>query len=111
MVHIEGSENFDSFINRDRPSCVVFSADWCPDCQVLKAVLPGLEQQYEGRIDFAIVNRDEHMELAEEYDIMGIPSLVVFRRGELMGSYISKLRKTRAQIVDFLDELIRKVEA
>ena len=106
MNEIENIDDFRISAAADKPFCAVFSADWCPDCRILKAVLPGLEDEYGDHFVFSIVDRDRFPSLAGEFDIMGIPSFVVLRRGEKIGTYISKLRKTRRQITDFLDEIL-----
>ncbi len=108
MLAIKDSDEFRSFIKDETGFCAIFTADWCPDCQVLKAVLPGLEKEFDGRFIFAIVDRDRFPDLASEFDILGIPSFVTFRKGEIAGTFISKLRKTRQQIVDFLEEAYAK---
>ncbi len=108
MLVIKDSDEFRSFVKEETRFCAIFTADWCPDCQVLKAVLPGLETEFDGRFIFATVDRDKFLDLASEFDILGIPSFVTFRRGEVTGTFTSKLRKTRQQIVDFLEETYAK---
>lgn len=82
----------------------MFTANWCPDCQVLKAVLPGLESEFDGRFVFASIDRDKFPGLVEEYDILGIPSFITFHKGKRTGTFISRLRKTRQQIVEYLEK-------
>lgn len=108
MRIIENTEEFHEFVAGDQSSCTMFTAGWCPDCQVLKAVLPGLEKEFEGRFIFATVDRDQFPDLAAEYDILGIPSFLTFNKGAVTGRFTSKLRKTRQQIVDFLEESYSK---
>ena len=103
MLAIKDSDEFRSLVEDETRFCAMFTADWCPDCQVLKAILPGLETEFDGRFVFATVDRDKFPDLASEYDILGIPSFVTFRSGEVTGTFISRLRKTRQQIVDFLE--------
>ena len=108
MRIIENTEEFRALVSGEQNSCVMFTAERCPDCQVLKAVTPGLEKEFEGRFIFGSVNRDQFPDLAAEYDILGIPSFLTFKNGEVSGNFISKLRKTRQQIVDFLEESYSK---
>lgn len=105
MDEIRNPDEFRTLAASDKPFCAIFSADWCPDCRVLKAVLPGLGEEYDDRFNFAVVDRDAWPELAEEYDVLGIPSFVVLKNSEVVGTYINRLRKTRRQITDFLDNL------
>ena len=58
MENLKSIDEFRSLASGDKPFCAVFSADWCPDCRVLKAVLPGLEEEYGDRFSFCVVDRD-----------------------------------------------------
>jgi thiol-disulfide isomerase/thioredoxin len=82
----------------------VFSADWCPDCVVIKPILPEIEEEFSA-FSFVYIDRDEHIELCREMDIFGIPSFVAFTNGKEIGRYVNKERKTKEQIVSFLEEL------
>lgn len=108
MKVVENTDEFRSLAESDNRFCALFTADWCPDCLVLKAVLPGLEKDFENRFVFATVDRDKFPDLVAEYDILGIPSFISFHKGEVTGTFISKLRKTRHQIVDYLEETYAK---
>ena len=108
MKEISGEADFRALAAADKPFCAVFSADWCPDCQVLKAALPSLEEEFGDRYDFAIIDRDQYMNLAQEFDVMGIPSFVVLKNDNVIGTFISKFRKTRAEIASFLEETLTK---
>lgn len=108
MKTLESTGEFQTLVNSDKRFCALFSAEWCPDCRVLKAVLPGLEEEFGDRYDFIVVENDDFPQLTEKYDILGVPSLIAFHNGEVTGTFISTLRKTRRQIVDFLEETYPK---
>ncbi len=101
MREIKNREEFDQAVASDRNSCAMFTADWCPDCQVLKPVLPELVAEFED-FDFISLNRDEFIDLCQEQNVFGIPSFITFRKGEETGRFVSKDRKTKEEIVDFL---------
>ncbi|AMV60919.1 Thioredoxin [Pediococcus damnosus] len=61
---------------------VDFWAPWCGPCKMLEPVLDQLETDYEGKIKFAKLNVDHQQEIAEQYKIMSIPALVLFRDGK-----------------------------
>ena len=82
----------------------MFSADWCPDCKFIEPVMPIIEADYP-EFRFVSVDRDEFTELCETLDIFGIPSFVAFHRGKEIGRFVSKARKTKEEIVTFMDEL------
>ena len=82
-----------------------FTAGWCPDCRVIEPDLPKLEEKYQ-EFDFVSVDRDQFIDLCIDNDILGIPSFLVFKEGELLGSYIGKERKSIEQIDEFLAQHI-----
>ncbi len=108
MKILESTVEFQTLVDSDKRFCALFSAEWCPDCRVLKAVLPGLEEEFGDRYNFTVVENDDFPQLAEKFDILGVPSLIAFHKGEVRGTFISTLRKTRRQIVDFLEEIYPK---
>ncbi|MDM5315524.1 thioredoxin family protein [Fictibacillus sp. b24] len=103
MENIKSIEQFQDTI-KTGVTVAVFSADWCPDCVVIKPILPEIEEEYSS-CQFVYVDRDELIELCQELDIFGIPSFVAFNEGKEIGRYVNKERKTKEQIVAFLEEL------
>lgn len=80
----------------------MFSAGWCPDCRVIEPILPEIIEAYKN-FTFIEVNRDDYMELAQELDIFGIPSFIAFKDGQEVGRFVSKDRKTKEEITQFID--------
>jgi len=83
----------------------MFHADWCPDCRFIEPFMPEVEKKYEDKIRFIAVDRDQFPELVDRYDIFGIPSFVAFTNGKETVRFVSKLRKTREEIEEFLDRV------
>lgn len=81
-----------------------FTADWCPDCQAIKPAMPAIEQEFSDA-HFFLVDRDENIDLAADLNIFGIPSFVVYQDGVEIGRFVSKDRKSRQQVEDFLRNL------
>ena len=102
MIDIKNREHFDSIIVSEKPVCVLFTADWCPDCVVIKPVMPELEETFASSHDFVSINRDPFMDLCGELNVFGIPSFIVFKAGKEVGRFVSKDRKTKDEIEDFL---------
>lgn len=96
-------EKHEEYLNaiKEGKSVLLFSADWCPDCRIIEPFLPELEKEY-NEIDFYYVDRDEHIELCQEMDVFGIPSFVAFKDGEETGRFVSKMRKSKEEIEEFL---------
>ena len=76
MIHLE-KENFNELINKG--ACLVdFYAEWCGPCKMLMPILEELDE----KINIIKVNVDEHEDLAREYRVMSIPTLIFFKDGE-----------------------------
>ncbi|KGX83697.1 thioredoxin family protein [Pontibacillus marinus] len=82
----------------------MFSADWCPDCRVIEPFLPELEEKYNS-YQFVYVDRDDFIELCRDLGVFGIPSFVAFHEGEEVGRFVSKDRKTKEEIENFIEGL------
>lgn len=63
---------------------VDFYASWCSPCKAIKPVVEEIEDEYKGKVKVLYIDVDEHTSLAQEYDVMSIPSLLFFKNGELI---------------------------
>jgi thioredoxin-like negative regulator of GroEL len=111
MQQIKEEAQFRSVINGAVPVVAVFKAVWCKDCHYIEPFMPDLIQQYEGRLAFVHVDRDDLPDLCAELNILGIPSFIVFREGQEITRFVSKLRKTREEIEEFLDRSLQVADA
>ncbi|PHK50888.1 thioredoxin family protein [Staphylococcus edaphicus] len=102
MQQLASEQQFDTLKNEQ--TVFLFTADWCPDCKVIEPELPQLEAKYTN-YNFISIDRDKFIDICVDYGIMGIPSFLVFRNGEQIGSYIGKERKSIEQIDQFLASL------
>ena len=82
-MKIVTTEEFDEIIQKGT-TLVDFFADWCGPCKMLGPVLEALDGEYPD-LQFIKVNVDDNMDLAERYQIMSIPTVFIFRDGELIG--------------------------
>lgn len=81
-----------------------FTADWCGDCRFIQPVMPEIEAEFPA-YQFIEVNRDAYLEVASQWNIFGIPSFVVIKDGQEKGRFVDKNRKTKAEIIAFLNKL------
>jgi thiol-disulfide isomerase/thioredoxin len=82
----------------------MFSADWCPDCRIIEPILPEIESEY-SEFTFIYVDRDQFIDICIEHDIFGIPSFLAFGDGKELGRFVSKDRKTKEEIENFMNQL------
>ncbi|WP_164668328.1 thioredoxin family protein [Virgibacillus doumboii] len=103
METIQSVNQLNNLINNENV-IVLFSADWCPDCRVIEPVLPEIEEAYPD-YSLVLVDRDEFIDLCREKDIFGIPSFIAYKDGKEAGRFVSKDRKTKEEIIEFIEGL------
>jgi thioredoxin-like negative regulator of GroEL len=111
MEKISTEQRFNEQISEETTTVAVFKAEWCKDCHYIEPFMPDLENKYAGRLTFVHIDRDELPDLCAEYNILGIPSFIVFRKGQEITRFVSKLRKTQEEIEQFLDRSLAVSEA
>ncbi len=72
-------------------------AEWCGPCKMVAPIIEQLAVEYAGRITFAKLNIDENMGTAMKYQISAIPTMLVFRNGEMAGQIIGALPKNHIE--------------
>ncbi len=103
MEAIKSKETFDAIIQGDQRSIIKFEADWCPDCKRLDMFIGEITEDYNALKWFQL-DRDEFPEIAETYQVMGIPSLLIFEKGEKLAHLHSANAKTPEDVRDFLEK-------
>jgi len=96
------SSDFDSHIKSDQPVFVDFWADWCPPCKAMEPVVARLAAKYSGKVTFGKLNTDEEPEIATRYDVMSIPTFMIFKNGKPLDAAIGAVGEVA------LDKLIQK---
>ena len=96
------SENFRTEVLESTvPVLVDFWASWCGPCRMIAPTVEEIAKEYEGKIKVGKVNVDEQGDLASEYDIMYIPTLIVFKNGKVTNTSNGLKRK---------DEILKMLE-
>ena len=99
------STNFDSeIIKSDIPVLVDFWAPWCAPCVMLSPTIESLASEYEGKVKVAKVNVDDNQELAGQYGIRGIPTVMIFKDGQVFNSMVGM--KPKEELAKALDSAL-----
>ena len=95
-------QSFDTdVLQSDKPVLVDYWAEWCGPCKMIAPILDDVAQSYDGRLQVAKMNVDENRDVPGKYGIRGIPTLMLFKGGELAATKVGALNKS--QLTAFLD--------
>lgn len=75
---------FSELINGSSPVLVDFYADWCGPCKMMAPILKEIAAEYQGKIKVVKVDVDRNPEAARTYHIQGVPTLILFRNGQIL---------------------------
>jgi thioredoxin len=89
VLHELTDETFEETVfNSDRPVVVDFWAEWCPPCRMISRSLAELAEEFGDRMAVVTLNTDENPIVTRTYGVMSMPTLLVFRGGEVVGSIV-----------------------
>ena len=104
MTHEFTDANFKGQLAEGMPVVVDLWAPWCGPCRMMAPIIDELANEYEGRVLIGKMNVDENSELAEQYGVMSIPTMLFFKNGELVNRHVGACRKPDLQ--KLIDEML-----
>lgn len=94
MEKVFTSANFDAeVLSSSMPVLVDFFAAWCGPCKMMAPAIEKLAEEYEGKAVVGKLDVDESMDIAGRYGIMNIPTLIIFKNGEIVSKFVGLQNK------------------
>ncbi len=101
IVHLTDDRFEQDVLKAASPVLVDFWAEWCGPCKMIAPILDDIANEYAGKLIIAKLNIDQNAETAPKFGIRGIPTLLLFKDGQVAATKVGALSKT--QLKEFLD--------
>jgi len=101
IAHVTDDQFEDKVLKSSDPVLVDFWAEWCGPCKMIAPILDDLAASYQGRLKVAKINIDHNQKTPRNYNVRGIPTLMIFKDGKVQATQIGAVSKTQlAQMID-----------
>ncbi|MDH5762192.1 MAG: thioredoxin TrxA [Nitrospinota bacterium] len=104
IVTVSDAEFESSVLQGDKPALIDFWAEWCQPCKMLAPTVEEIAGEYEGQVLVGKLNVDDNPATATKYGIRGIPTLLLFKDGQVVQQLVGV--KSKAEIKKIIDENI-----
>lgn len=104
IIHVTDSSFEEEVLKSNMPVMLDFWAEWCGPCRAIAPVLEDIAQEYNGKLIVAKLNVDENPTTPQKYAVRGIPTMIIFRNGSVIGTKVGQASKT--QLSAFIDSTI-----
>jgi thioredoxin 1 len=104
IKHISDATFEKEVIQSGAPVLVDYWAEWCGPCKMIAPILDEIAGTYEGKLQIAKMNVDENRDIPGKFGIRGIPTLMLFKNGQLAATKVGALSKS--QLTEFIDQQI-----
>jgi len=104
IVHVSDEEFDHLVLKSDGPVLVDYWAEWCGPCKMIAPILDKIAGEYEGRLTVVKINIDDNPGIPQKYGVRGIPTLMLFKNGEVEATKVGAL--SQSQLTAFLDSYL-----
>jgi thioredoxin len=101
IKHVTDASFEDDVVKAGGPVLVDFWAEWCAPCKMIAPMLNEIADEYKGKVSIVKLNIDESPKTPQKFAVRGIPTLILFKNGQVEGQKVGALRKT--DLAAFLD--------
>ncbi|NCT68854.1 MAG: thioredoxin TrxA [Rhodanobacteraceae bacterium] len=101
IAHVNDDQFDEQVLKSSDPVLVDFWAEWCGPCKMIAPLLDDLAATYQGKLKVAKINIDHNQKTPRNYNVRGIPTLMIFKDGKVEATQIGAASKTQiAQMID-----------
>ncbi|MDG1073992.1 MAG: thioredoxin TrxA [Methylophilaceae bacterium] len=104
IIHLSDTSFEEQVLQSQLPVLVDYWAEWCGPCKMIAPILEEVAKEYEGRLTIAKLNIDDNSQTPPKYGIRGIPTLMLFKNGNVEATKVGALSKS--QLTAFIDSNI-----
>ena len=101
IIHVTDASFEHEVLKSDLPVLLDFWAEWCGPCKMIAPILDEIAADYAGKVRIAKINVDENPKTPMRFNVRGIPTLILFKKGQAEGQKIGAVRKP--DVAAFLD--------
>ncbi|MEY3446687.1 MAG: hypothetical protein RIR45_1442 [Pseudomonadota bacterium] len=102
IKHVSDASFEADVLQSTQPVLVDYWAEWCGPCKMIAPILDDVSAAYEGKLQIAKMNVDENRDIPAKFGIRGIPTLMLFKDGQLAATKVGAMSKT--QLIAFIDQ-------
>ena len=101
ICHVTDQNFEEEVLQSNLPVLVDYWAEWCGPCKMIAPILDSISEEYAGKIKISKLNIDENQKIPQKYSVRGIPTLMIFKNGNVEATKVGALSKS--QLTAFID--------